>query len=409
MVSNCRLRGYFLPTRRPCVTAAYDPSPRCQAVTDQPPVVIRVFGSTDVGRTREHNEDAFVVAELPSATPLTFSSELARTPGEGGAILMVADGMGGAAAGEIASSMAVDIVLKELRGWNSGGPPTDAARFAQALVAATTAANERIHRYALDHLEYRGMGTTATIAGVLGDTLYIAQVGDSRAYLVRNGEARQITKDQSLMQRLVEAGEITPEEAEVSERRNIILQALGPEAAIKVDITRQQLRQADTLVLCSDGLSGLVRDFEIGEAVAAEPDLRALCARLIATANAKGGPDNITVVAARFEGTALAVASSHDEVGHQAFLVGEDPPSDGASTGGAGGAPVVAPPQRVIEIAGEPRASEEPPSRSLATTTLEMTKQRAPSRWRALRPYIVVACAAALTFVVVLFVLSHHR
>ena len=99
------------------------------------------------------------------------------------------------------------------------------------------------------------MGTTATVAGVLGDTLYLAQVGDSRAYLVRNGVARQITKDQSLMQKLIEAGELTEEEAEQSERRNIILQALGPEPTIKVDLTHQSVRRGDTLVLCSDGLS----------------------------------------------------------------------------------------------------------------------------------------------------------
>jgi protein phosphatase len=369
-------------------------------VTDQPPVVIRVFGSTDVGRTRDHNEDAFVVAELPSATPLAFPTEQAHAPGAHGAVLMVADGMGGAAAGEIASSMAVDIVLTELRARHSAAPPTDASTFAQALVAATTAANERIHRYALDHAEYRGMGTTATVAGVLGDTLYIAQVGDSRAYLVRDGKARQITKDQSLMQRLIEAGEITAEEAEVSERRNIILQALGPEAVIKVDITRQQLRQGDTLVLCSDGLSGLVRDFEIAEAVAAEPDLRALCARLIATANSKGGPDNITVVAARFEGAALSIAASDDEVGYQAFPVTEEPPP-GAAPGQPGQ------PERVIEIAGEPRAADDAPSRPLSVTTLEIAPRRS-ARWRALTPYLLIAGAAVLTFVIVVYVLSRR-
>ena len=369
-------------------------------MTDQPPVVIRIFASTDVGRTRDHNEDAFAVAELPAATPVTFSREQTYTPGDHGAVLMVADGMGGAAAGEIASSMAVDVVLKELRARQNAAPAEPTA-FAKALVAATTVANEKIHRYALEHPEYRGMGTTATVAGVLADTLYIAQVGDSRAYLVRDGKASQITKDQSLMQRLIEAGEITAEEAEVSERRNIILQALGPEAAIKVDITRQQIRQADTLVLCSDGLSGLVRDFEIAEAVAAERDLRALCARLITMANSKGGPDNITVVAARFEGAALTVAAHDDPVGHQAFPVSDDTP--------AGGLPGdAAQPERIVEIAGEPRGgSAEEFERPLAVTTLEIPVHR-PSRWRMLGPYLLVVGAAALTFVVVVFALSRR-
>ncbi len=263
-------------------------------------VVVRVYGCSDVGRTRDHNEDAFVVADLATASPIAFQQDYTEMPGDHGAMFMVADGMGGAAAGEIASSMAVDVVLRELQArWSGATPEPDV--FAKALVSATSTANERIHAFAKDHPEYRGMGTTATVAGILGDTLYIAQVGDSRAYLIRNGFARQLTKDQSLMQRLIEAGEITAEEAEVSERRNIILQALGPEAAVKVDITHQQLRRGDTLVLCSDGLSGLVRDREIAQAVLEEPDLRSVCLRLIAAANERGGPDNITVVVAHFE------------------------------------------------------------------------------------------------------------
>ena len=124
---------------------------------------------------------------------------------------------------------------------------------------AVELANQQIYTYAREHPEVRGMGTTVTAAGVYGDELYLAQIGDSRAYLVRNGEAIQLTKDQSLMQRLVDAGELTEEEAEQSERRNIILQALGPDPRVKVDLTHQTLRRGDTLIICSDGLSGLVR------------------------------------------------------------------------------------------------------------------------------------------------------
>jgi PPM family protein phosphatase len=289
-------------------------------------IIVHVYGISDVGRTREHNEDAFLVADLDKAQPLPFPSEQTYVPGQHGALFMVADGMGGAAAGEIASSMAVDVILSELRGKWTGGPGADPKVFAATLQDSTEVANERIHEYASEHPENRGMGTTATIAGILGDTLYIAQVGDSRAYLVRNGEARQLTKDQSLMQRLIEAGEITAEEAEVSERRNIILQALGPEAAIKVDITHQQLRRGDVLVLCSDGLSGLVRDHEIARVAREAHDLVTLCTQLIYLANESGGPDNITVVAARFEGEGLEPPSATDEVGHQPFAVGEQTP-----------------------------------------------------------------------------------
>ena len=176
----------------------------------------------------------------------------------------------------------------------------------RAIKIATKAANEQINAFALAHPEFRGMGTTATIAGVLGDTLYLAQVGDSRAYLVRDGVARQITKDQSLMQKLIEAGELTEEEAEQSERRNIILQALGPEPTIKVDLTHQVVRRGDTLVLCSDGLSGQVTKDEIAAIVTEETDLTIACKRLIDRANENGGPDNITVIVARFDGSGSA-------------------------------------------------------------------------------------------------------
>jgi protein phosphatase len=166
------------------------------------------------------------------------------------------------------------------------------------------------------------MGTTATIAALLGDTLYLAQVGDSRAYLIRDGDAIQLTKDQSLMQKLIEAGELTEEEAEHSDRRNIILQALGPEPTVRLDLTHQKVRRGDVLVLCSDGLSGLVKADQIARAVREELDLVAVCDRLIATANDMGGPDNITVVAARFDGPGLEVAGSSDRVGHTVFPLG---------------------------------------------------------------------------------------
>jgi serine/threonine protein phosphatase PrpC len=196
--------------------------------------------------------------------------------------------------------------------------------FAASLRLATEAANLRIHQFATDHPEHRGMGTTATVAGLLGDTLYLTQVGDSRAYLIRAGEARQITKDQSLMQRLIEAGEITAEEAEHSDRRNIILQALGPEARISIDLTHQRIRRGDTLILCSDGLSGQVRTEEIARIATEERDLMAICRQLIDRANETGGPDNITVVAARFEGETLIAAEAGEEVGHRVYPLGDE-------------------------------------------------------------------------------------
>ncbi len=282
-------------------------------------VIARVFALTDVGRTREHNEDTFLVADLESGLPLAFTyTEQEIEADAHGLLFLVADGMGGAASGELASSMAGSMVLESLKStWSQSSPSVDT--FAESLRDATTGANTRIHQYARDNPEHRGMGTTATIAGLLGDRLFLAQVGDSRAYLVRDRRVTQLTKDQSLMQRLVEAGELTEEEAEVSERRNIILQALGPESHVTIDLTHQQLRRGDTLILCSDGLSGLVRADEIARTAREETDLRQVCRRLVERANTLGGPDNITVVAARFDGPALEPHTEEDPMGYAAY------------------------------------------------------------------------------------------
>ncbi|MFN2397440.1 MAG: PP2C family serine/threonine-protein phosphatase [Gemmatimonadaceae bacterium] len=298
-------------------------------------VNVNVFGLTDVGRAREHNEDSFLIADLTTGLTSPDPGLTRHTVGPGGTILMVADGLGGAAAGELASQLAVDTVLETMRErWadkiNDGGT-ADSAQFAAALKAATEAANSKIHSFALEHPEHRGMGTTSTIAGVLNDTLYLAQVGDSRAYLIRGGQAQQITKDQSLMQRLVDAGELTQEEAERSERRNIILQALGPESTVKVDVTIQQLREGDTLILCTDGLSGLVKPDEIASEASSEPEPSCLCERLVELANENGGPDNITAIVAHFEGDGLLGAMDTDSVGYTTFkLPGSTTPVDPA-------------------------------------------------------------------------------
>lgn len=278
-----------------------------------------MYAVTDVGRIREHNEDTFLVADLESGQPLGFhQGSLDLIAGDHGVLFLVADGMGGAASGELASGMAGTLVLEELRRlWTQAVPSTGA--FVTALRDATVTANAGIHQHARANPEHRGMGTTTTMAGLFGDQLYCVQVGDSRAYLVRDGVAQQLTKDQSLMQRLIEAGEITPEEAERSERRNIILQALGPEAHVTVDITHQQLRRGDTLIVCSDGLSGMVGGAEMAALTTSIPDVAALCHALVERANQRGGPDNITVVAVRFEGEALTQSRAGDAFGYLAF------------------------------------------------------------------------------------------
>lgn len=167
---------------------------------DDHQVAVRVFALTDVGRTREHNEDAYLVAELEGAREVAFRSQNASAQALGvgahGLLFLVADGMGGAASGELASGMATDSILQAVTAKWHGAPQLSAESFAAVLRDATEEANKRIHSHSREFPEHRGMGTTATLAGLLGDRLYLAQVGDSRAYIIRNGRAIQITKDQ---------------------------------------------------------------------------------------------------------------------------------------------------------------------------------------------------------------------
>src|SRR3954454_4996074 len=275
-------------------------------------VRVSLFGKTDSGRTRDHNEDTFLVADLSSGNASLQPEVRNHAIGSRGSLFMVADGMGGAAAGELASAMAADHIYRHMAThWVQDRSPSP-ERFAFRMKEAVELANDQLYSYAREHPEVRGMGTTVTAAGVFGRDLYLAQIGDSRAYLIRGAEAIQLTKDQSLMQRLVDAGELTETEAEQSERRNIILQALGPDPRVKVDLTHQPVRRGDTLILCSDGLSGLVRREEFAGLAQQHRDPQALCAALIDLANARGGPDNITVITARFEGEGLPEAAGED-------------------------------------------------------------------------------------------------
>ena len=282
-------------------------------------VRVSVFGKTDLGRSRDHNEDTFLVADLSTGNASLQPEVRRHEVGARGSLFIVADGMGGAAAGELASAMAADLIYRHMATAWATDTDTSPDRFAHRLREAVELANGQIYTYAREHPDVRGMGTTVTAAGMFGSDLYLTQIGDSRAYLVRGTEAVQLTKDQSLMQRLVDAGELTADEAEQSERRNIILQALGPDPRIRVDLTHQPIRRGDTLILCSDGLSGVVRKEEFAQMASEHTDLSGLCSALIDLANARGGPDNITVVAARFDGEALPEANGTEGVGHQTY------------------------------------------------------------------------------------------
>lgn len=269
-------------------------------------VRLHVFGRTDVGQIREHNEDNFLVADLTRRSRGLMEQDRNQSVGERGTLLGVCDGMGGAAAGEVASQLAVDIIYERLV---DGDPPRDRDDLARRLVAAVEDAGVRIFSEARADRSRRGMGTTATIAALLDSRLFIAQVGDSRCYVARGTRLFQVTRDQSLVNQLIEAGQLTEEEAETFEHNNIILQALGTSETVQVDLTYVDLCQDDTLLLCSDGLSGMIRAEEIREVLVNVTDPLDACKVLTERANFAGGHDNITVIVARAGGPGLPVAT----------------------------------------------------------------------------------------------------
>jgi PPM family protein phosphatase len=242
--------------------------------------------ATDVGRRRTGNEDCFSLWTADGGQPQAADT-----------LLVVCDGMGGSNAGEIASRMAVDTVVREI----AAAAPDDTAT---ALARAVQTANTEIFEYSRTHADLNGMGTTCTVLALHGDGVLVAHVGDSRAYLVRGHHARQITTDHSLVAQLVARQQLTPEEARHDPRRNVVTRSVGvaPEVEVDVIAVGEPLHDGDTLVVCSDGLHGQMSDSEIAS-LAVSTSLDDACRDLIALANERGGPDNITVALARFSRT----------------------------------------------------------------------------------------------------------
>lgn len=284
-----------------------------------PNFLVSVFGSTNVGVVRSHNEDNFLVADL-TAELCNLQPEVRNHKiGNRGSLFMVADGMGGGAAGEVASQLAINTVYEHLLEQVKSIEILDKLTFARKLKEAVEHTNSVIHQESRSNSAYKGMGTTISAAGFLGGTLYLAQVGDSRAYLVRRDTIKQVTKDQSLVNKLLDAGLITEEEAETHENKNVILQALGVSETVDVVVSSIDLRRDDALVLCSDGLSGLVKAEEIRQVVDSCHDQVAACRALIDMANQRGGYDNITVIIARFAGDKLLPAAPEDVIEYTLF------------------------------------------------------------------------------------------
>lgn len=276
-------------------------------------ISVRLFARTDVGQVREHNEDNFLVADLTRRTRGLQEGSRSAVVGRQGHLFAVCDGMGGAAAGEIASQMAVDIIYERMVEGLDPSSPIDRDELARRLVRAVEVAGLRIFQEAKADRTRRGMGTTVTAAALVDDHLFFAQVGDSRAYILRGDYLVQVTRDQSLVNQLIEAGQLTEEEAETFEHNNIILQALGTADTVQVDLTFAHLRRGDVVMLCSDGLSGMVRFDEIRDVLRTIPEPIDACKALTEKANLAGGHDNITVIVAQFDGESLVTTTSTDD------------------------------------------------------------------------------------------------
>ena len=224
-----------------------------------------IGASTDVGRVRDHNEDGFIIDE-------------------GLALIAVADGMGGHRGGEVASATALEAFYANFA--ENGG-----------LHDAVVAANDAVFQRAADDEQLRGMGTTMT-AGVLGEdgTMILGHVGDSRAYLLRDGDLSRVTTDHSLIEELMAAGELTAEEAERDPRRSMITRALGLDAGVDVDLVPIALHDGDRIVICSDGLTTMVSESDVQSILESESDAERASKALVDAANSAGGVDNTTVV-----------------------------------------------------------------------------------------------------------------
>jgi len=258
---------------------------------------LAICGATDVGAMRADNQDTFVIADLRSGD---LSNPCSRTEiplSKRGILLLVCDGMGGAAAGDLAARIAAEAVKQQLVGAGSAV----AEHPNESLKRAVCGANGAVLAEAKAHPEARGMGTTCTAAIVLPDRLFVAQVGDSRAYLLRDGRLQPLTRDQTMADQLLEIGALRPDEVHTYRYRHVLLQAVGTRSTIEPITSEVRLRRGDRILLCSDGLHGPVPDQAIARILGAAADINSVAHDLIQAALAAGGPDNVTVVVADCE------------------------------------------------------------------------------------------------------------
>jgi len=244
-------------------------------------MILEFFSVTDTGRARRNNEDSVAVDEA-------------------GRIAVLADGMGGYNAGEVASGMASERVKDELGlRLKALGPTPSESEMKSALLDAVDSANREVYDAAMSHPEYAGMGTTLVVAVYRGERLWLGHIGDSRGYRFRNGDLEQLTRDHSLLQEQIDAGLITAEQAAYSMHKNLVTRAVGVDELVDLEIHDYPVEPGDLLLMCSDGLSDMLSDEQIEQLLRTNDSLPAAGAMLVQAANAAGGRDNIAVVLAR--------------------------------------------------------------------------------------------------------------
>jgi protein phosphatase len=346
-------------------------------MAELPTINLALYAQTDVGMVRSGNEDNFLILDLSSGKSWTASEEephdlLTYAQGYYGSLLAVSDGMGGALAGEVASRMAVETVRDRMLQLQAH-EVYNRLPFHERLRLSIEEANILINGESQTNPAHKGLGATFTAVATLGSQIFFGQVGDSRAYLIRRNNITRATKDQSLVQQLIDAGQITEEEAETHSYRNVILQALGAHSNVNVEVCSLTLCNMDTLVICSDGLSGKVHQDEILRIVHEAGDFKSACQQLINLANERGGEDNITVVIAQFSGAGLALPES-EPTEPQSLARSPDTPTEinwrtGSATDqlNAQTAPVGDPPN--ISDAGATQPLRPPPAQSMPFTS----------------------------------------
>jgi serine/threonine protein phosphatase PrpC len=277
---------------------------------------VEVHATSHVGRIRKGNEDNYLMLRLSDAQKWTSRQDAGEMViesqnfevDEQGLILAVSDGMGGALAGEVASKMAVETVGETMLDDDpdkTASPDSFGDTLVGKLYDSIIYANHKIHQKGREP-EFQGMGATFTGVGITNGAVDLVQIGDSRTYLIRNAKIYQVTKDQSLVQQLIDSGQISPEEAETHALKNVILQALGAQNEIYPVAARLVPQRGDILIICSDGLSNKIDGVDMQKIVFEHlDDLKEAAGDLVRVANERGGEDNITLILARLTGSSL--------------------------------------------------------------------------------------------------------